>query len=444
MKFVHLSPGSGGSFYCENCLRDTELVLSLRLIGHDASCVPLYLPLMTDAAVDERLRGKVFFGGINVYLQQKSRFFRRTPRWLDRIFDAPWLLGWAGRKAGMTNAPDVAQTMLSMLRGELGRQVKELDRLVTFLAQHERPDVVSLSNVLLAGLVRQIKRVLAVPVVCSLQDEEGYLDSLDEPYRGRAWEILRRRAAEIDAFIAPSDFYSRRMQQRLALPGERFRVIHNAIDPAGLAPASAPPAARTVGFMSQMTAGKGLDTLAEALVLLRRRGGFDDVRLRVFGGATEADEPFVRRVRRRLDQAGLSASAKFAQDFHPDRKLEFLQSCSVLSVPTRRAEAFGFFVLESLACAVPVVLPAHGAFPELIAATGGGLLHEPNAPADLADKLAELLSAPARAAALGQAGRKAVIENFSPESMARKVEWLCRELGVANATAEAQRHRGSV
>jgi len=91
-----------------------------------------------------------------------------------------------------------------------------------------------------------------------------------------------------------------------------------------------------------------------------------------------------------------------------------------------------------------VVLPAHGAFPELIAATGGGLLHEPNAPADLADKLAELLGDRSRAAALGQAGRKAVIENFSPESMARKVEGLCRELGVANATVEAQRHRGSV
>jgi len=430
MKFVHLSPGAGDSFYCENCLRDTELVLSLRRIGHDASSVPLYLPLMTDAAVDERLRGKVFFGGINVYLQQKSRFFRRTPRWLDRIFDSPRLLGWAGKKAGMTKASGVAQTMLSMLRGEHGRQVKELDRLVTFLAEQDRPDVVSLSNVLLAGLVRRIKQALAVPVVCSLQDEEGYLDSLDEPYREQAWEILRRRAAQIDAFIAPSDFYSRRMRQRLGLPGERFRVIHNAISPAGLAPASAPPAVRTVGFMSQMTAGKGLDTLAEAFVLLRRRGGFDDVRLRVFGGATEADEPFVRQVRRRLAEAGLTAAAEFAEDFHGDRKLEFLQSCSVLSVPTRHGEAFGFFVLESLACGVPVVLPAHGAFPELIAATAGGLLHEPNAPADLADKLAELLGDPARAAAIGLAGRKAVIEDFSPGAMARKVEALCRELGV--------------
>ena len=443
MKFVHLSPGAGSSFYCENCLRDAALVLALRRIGHDAASVPLYLPMMTDASVDGHLKGKVFFGGINVYLQQKSRLFRRTPRWLDRLFDAPWLLRWAARKAGMTSGPDVGETMLSMLRGENGRQVKELDRLVTFLAEHDRPDVLSLSNALLVGLVRRMKQVLAIPVICSLQDEQGYIDSLDEPYRTRAWEILRARAAEIDAFIAPSDFYRREMIRRLGLPAERFHVIHNAIDPADLAPATAPPARRAVGFMSQMTASKGLDTLVEAFVLLRRRGQFDDVRLLIFGGATDADGPLIRQVRNRLGQAGLAGAAEFAdfeKNSRPDRKLEFIQSCSVMSVPTRQAEAFGFFVLEALACAVPVVLPAHGAFPELIAATGGGLLHEPNNPAALADTLAELLSDRARAALLGQAGRKAVLENFSADAMARQVEALCSQLGVGTETTEALRN----
>jgi len=440
MKFVHLSPGAGDSFYCENCLRDATLVLALRKLGHDASSVPLYLPMMTDAAVDEQLKGKVFFGGINVYLQQKSRFFRWTPRWLDRIFDATWLLRWASKKAGMTNSADVAQTMLSMLRGENGRQVKELDRLVTYLAEHDRPDVISLSNVLLVGLVRRMKHVLKTPVICSLQDEEGYIDSLDEPARSQAWDILRERAAEIDAFIAPSDFYSRQMQQRLDLPAERFHVIHNAIEPSGLAPAAAAPTGRAIGFMSQMTPSKGLDTLVEAFVLLRQRGGFDDVRLLVFGGATEADEPFVRKVRKRLDEASLAGAAEFGSDFHPDRKLEFLQSCNVMSVPTKRGEAFGYFMLEALSCAVPVVLPDHGAFSELVDATRAGLLHKPNDPAALADGLAELLSDPARAAAMGQAGRQAVLENFSADAMARQAESLCRQLGVGTETTEAQRH----
>lgn len=428
MKFVHLSPGAGNSFYCENCLRDTAMVLALRQLGHDASCVPLYLPLMTDEAVDDRLRGKVFFGGINVYLQQKSSLFRHTPRWLDSLLDSPRLLRWAGKKAGMTNAKDVAETMLSMLRGEHGRQVKELDRLTTFLAERDRPHVLSLSNVLLVGLVRRIKQALDVPVVCSLQDEENYVDSIAEPYRAEAWQVLRERAREVDAFIAPSEFYGRQMQQRLDLPAERFRVIHNAIDPTGLAPIDSPPTRRAVGFLSQMTGAKGLDTLVEAFILLRRRDGYDDVRLRVFGGATEADEPLVRQVKARLDEAGLARSAEFAEDFHPDRKLAFLQSCTVLAVPTRHPEAFGYFLLESLACGVPVVLPDHGAFPEMIAATGGGLLHEPNSAEDLAARLAELMDEPGRAAALGAAGRRAVLEHFSADAMARKVATLCEGL----------------
>jgi len=438
MRFVHLSPGAGESFYCENCLRDAAMVLAMRKLGHDAASVPLYLPMMTDAAADERLRDKVFFGGINVYLQQKLRLFRHTPRWLDKLFDSPRLLRWAGKKAGMTSASDVAETLLSMLRGENGRQVKELDRLVAYLVQHDRPDVLSLSNLLLVGLVRRIKQALDVPVLCSLQDEQTYVDDIDEPYRTEAWTILRERAREVDAFIAPSEFYSRRMQQRLDLPGERFHVIHNAIDPAGLEPAAAPPRPRAVGYLSQMTPAKGLDTLAEAFVLLRRRGGFDDVRLRVFGGATEADQPFVRRVRGRLDEAGLAGAAEFAEDFHPDRKLAFLQSCNVLAVPTRHGEAFGYFVLEALACAAALALPSHGAFPELIAATGGGLLHEPNSAADLADKLAELLADPNRAAALGAAGRKAVLKTFSADAMARKVEALCEEL-LNRGDAKARR-----
>ncbi|MGB2824142.1 MAG: glycosyltransferase, partial [Phycisphaerae bacterium] len=207
MKLVHLSPGAGDNFYCENCLRDAAMVLAMRRIGHDASCVPLYLPLMVEDALDAEARKEVFFGGVNVYLQQKSALFRRTPRWVDRIFDSRRLLRWAGRKAGMTRAADVGETLLSMLRGEHGRQVKELERLVAFLAERDRPDVISLSNALLVGLVRRIKEALGVPVVCSLQDEEGYVEALEEPHRSQVWRLLRERARDVDAFIAPSVFY---------------------------------------------------------------------------------------------------------------------------------------------------------------------------------------------------------------------------------------------
>jgi len=428
MKLIHLSPGAGDNFYCENCLRDVEMVLALRRMGHEASCVPLYLPLMTDAGIDERARGEVFFGGINVFLQQHSAVFRHTPRWLDRLFDARWLLRWAGRKAGMTSAREVGETMLSMLQGRHGRQVKELQRLVTFLADQQRPDVVSLSNVLLVGLVGSIKRALGVPVVCSLQDEEGYVDTLPEPYRSRAWDVLRERCREVDAFVAPSRFYGAEMRRRLDLPADRVHVIPDAIDPSAFAPAPAPPDPPAVGFLSQMCAGKGLDTLVDAFCRLKQSGRWDELKLRVFGGQTAADEPFVQAVRRRLDEAHLAAAVEFQEGFEPARKLAFLQSCSVVSVPTRQGEAFGLFALEALACGVPVVLPDHGAFPELIDATGGGLLCRPNDPAHLAETLETLLADEPRRAELGRAGRQAVIEKYNADRMAENVWRICERL----------------
>ena len=122
-----------------------------------------------------------------------------------------------------------------------------------------------------------------------------------------------------------------------------------------------------------------------------------------------------------------------AVEFHPnlDRvdKLAFLGSLSVFSVPALYGEAFGLYVIEAMAAGVPVVQPRTAAFPELIEATGGGVLCAPNDTQALADGIETLLLAPERARALGQAGARAVSENFSAESMAqaslRVYEQIC-------------------
>ncbi len=429
MRVVHLSPGAGDSFYCENCLRDATLVQALRRRGHDAASLPLYLPLMIEETLDDRADGEVFFGGINVYLQQKFALFRHTPRWLDKLFDSRRLLRWAGRKAGMTDAKEVGETMLSMLRGEQGRQVKELDRLVAFLTAHERADAISLSNILLTGLVRRTKEALGVPVVASCQDEAGYVDDLPEPYRSQAWELLAERGADVDAFVAPSRFYADELARRLDLPPERFTVIPHAIDAsASAAPAEAPPDRPTVGYLSQMCPSKGLDTLVEAFLILRASGRVDAPRLRVFGGATEADAAFLDGIRRRINKAGAGEDIEFARSFRPEHKGDFLRSCSALSVPTRRGEAFGYFVLEAWAAGLPVVLPDHGGFSELVRDTGAGLLCEPNDPEDLAAKLGDVLADPPRAAEMGRLGRQATLDRYGADRMAADVEALLTDL----------------
>ena len=202
MKVIQLTPGSGDNFYCENCLRDHVTVKALRTMGLDAILVPLYLPpRMKETGLGST--APIFFGGINVYLQQKYALFRKTPRWIDRIFDSPRLLKWAARMGGMTKAEELGEMTLSMLRGEEGRQVKELERLVTWLASKSSappPDVIHISNALLLGMVPRIKQELHVPVICTLQDEDIWVDSLPEPHRHIVWETLAQQAAHVDAF----------------------------------------------------------------------------------------------------------------------------------------------------------------------------------------------------------------------------------------------------
>src|SRR5205085_418652 len=109
------------------CMRDNALAAELRRQGHDALLAPLYLPLALDeppATPDAPL----FYSGVNVYLQQVSGLFRKTPRWVDQLLDAPGLLRAAGKRAGSTQATDLGALTLSVLRGEEGRQAKELDR----------------------------------------------------------------------------------------------------------------------------------------------------------------------------------------------------------------------------------------------------------------------------------------------------------------------------
>ena len=420
MRIIQITPGAGTNFYCENCLRDNALALELRRMGHDALMVPLYLPLAVDGP--DSTRGvPIFFGGINVYLQQKSSIFRRTPRWFDRLFDARWLLRWASRRTEMTNARDLGEATVSMLRGENGRQVKELERLVAWLSAQDRPDVICLSNILLAGLVRRIKAALGVPVFSMLQDEDGFLDGLPEPYRQDSWQVLAERAAEIDGFLAVSRHYGGLMQRRLSLAPGRVHTVYPGIEPARYGPAAAPPSPPTIGYLAQMRPAMGLDLLVEAFLAVRARGRVPGVRLRVAGGHTPGDRPFVEAVRERLAAAGAAGDVEFLPV--PDRqaKPEFLRSLSVLSVPARGEVAFGIFVLEALASGVPVVEPRAGAFPEILEATGGGVLVEPDNVEALAAALEQLLAGPAEARAMAEQGRRAVLERFTIQRMAENV-----------------------
>ena len=429
MKIVHLVPGTG-SFFCGSCLRDHALARQMRRLGHEVLLAPLYLPLVLERDLDEPAP-PIFFGGINVYLQQKFGWFQSTPRWLDRWLDAPGMLRLLGRRAASTRAADLGRLTISMLRGEEGAQRKELNRLVTWLAANDKPDVVCLSNGLLAGLARRIKQRIGVPVICTLHGEDAFLDNLAPPYCDEAWELLTDRAADVDRFVAVSHYYGRSMQQRLHLDPARLRIVHNGIELDDLEPASSAPAQPILGYLARMCADKGLKTLADAFILLRQRARVGPVRLHVAGAMTGADRPFLQELRKSLRNAGLLDAVSFEPNCDRSRKVAFLRQLSVFSVPATYGEAFGLYVLEALACGVPVVQPRHAAFPEILALTGGGTLCAPDDTMALAVAIEAVLLDQPRARQQALAARAKVLELFSAARMAHQIAGIYRDATAA-------------
>jgi glycosyltransferase involved in cell wall biosynthesis len=427
MKLVLLTPGTG-SYYCGVCMRDNALARRWIQMGHDAVMLPMYLPLTLDEA-PAQMGGEVFFGGIAVYLQQKLAWFRNAPPWVDRILNHPVLLRWAGKLGGMTGGSLVGELTFSMLQGRNGYQVRELDKLIDWMRADGKPDAVWLSTALLAGLAAPIREALGVPVLCSLQGEDDFLDHLAAPWRERCWEQLARCAADIPCLIAPSRYFAEVMQTRLGLQAHQVRVVPNgiALEDYEAAPRMAVDCP-TVGYLARFVEGKGLGILVEAFIRLKERGRVPRARLRCAGAMTEGDAVYVESLRKRVEEAGCGESVEFLPNLGREEKVEFLRGLTVFSVPAVYSEAFGLYVLEAMAAGVPVVQPRHAAFPEVVEATGGGRLFEPRDVESLAQALEELLLDPGAAQAIGATGRAAVFERYSMERLAGEYLDVTREM----------------
>ena len=422
MRIITIIPGSGGTFYCQNCQRDLALVHALRELGHDVLTVPLYLPL---GAVQDA--GPSFYGAVSLYLRHRfPRLDWMLPAGIWRALDAQPVLRLAARLSGSTQAGGLADLTLSMLRGEEGRQAAELDRLASWLhdVPGERPDVVLLSNALLLGLARRLKAATGAPVICWLQDEHVWADAMPAHEAARIWQELRARAADADGFAAVSRFYAEEMRARLALPAERIRTIYPGVVPAANRPAHPGRQPRTIGFLSRLAADEGFGLCVEAFIALHREARFADVQLRATGGLP-GDRAFLRRQRASLRAAGLGMLAHIEPQAFVAERAAFLASLSLLSVPAPAGDAFGLYLLEAMAAGVPVVEPPVGSYPEILAEAGCGLLSRSTRPEDLAAAWALMLDDPARQAAEAQAGRAAVARAFNLERMAREVVAFC-------------------
>jgi len=410
MKILHIIPGSGGSFYCGNCLRDSKYVFALRDLGHDAVKIPMYLPLFDD---EHDIRDiPVFYGAISIYLKQLYPVFRKAPHWFDRMLNSKPLMKLAAGMAGSTRAKGLEEMTISMLLGEEGKQKEELDRMVDWLAENCQAEIIHLSNALLLGLARRLKEKLDIPVVCSLQDEDVWVDIMKPSSRDHIWKLMHKRAADVDAFISVSDYYATEMIEKMDLPAEKVSTLHLGVDPEDYRVTDVDTKPRNIGFLSRMCPGNGLDILVDAFIELKQSDGFEDVKLIFTGGSTGDDTKFLKELRRKLKKSGLDHQTECCEAFEDDNRLEFFDKISVLSVPVPGGEAFGIYLLEAMACGVPVVQPAAGAFPEIISISGGGITYEPGSPSDLALALAGLLGNKEQLKQKSEAAIQGIAEHF--------------------------------
>jgi glycosyltransferase involved in cell wall biosynthesis len=419
MKIAYITAGAGGMF-CGSCLRDNTLAAALHKLGHDALLIPTYTPIRTDE--DNVSQQRIFLGGINVYLEQKLALFQHTPRFLKRLLDIPALLRWVSHFAVQIDAKKLGELTVSVLKGEHGNQRKEVAELADWLATDVKPDVVNLTNALLSGLVHEIKAHARVPVLCSLQGDDAFLDFLPEPYRAQSMQLIRDHCREIDGFIATCNDYADYMAQYFTIPRERIHVVYPGLNLAGHGgPRSRPDGDPfTIGYFARICPEKGLHVLVEAFRILKQTPGLQPCRLRVSGWLGANNKPYFDDLQKKIKQWGLADHFEHVECPDHAGKVRFLQSLDVLSVPATYREPKGLYILEALANGVPVVQPRHGSFPELIDATGGGLLVEPNNPADLARGLRELMDAPETRIELGHNGRDAVHSRFHAAAMAEQ------------------------
>ena len=427
MKILSLTAGAA-SMYCGSCLRDNALAAELIRLGHDVTLLPFYTPTLTDEDNVSR-KEQVFFGGISVYLDQHSSWFRRAPGLLDRVLDAPSVIKAFTSGSISVDPKDLGALTVSTLRGEDGHQRKEIDKLIDWVTSEPPPDIVNIPYTLLICLAKPLKRALHRPVVITLQGEDLFFDTMIEPHRTEALELTRRQVADVDMFIAVSEYYARHMRDYLRIPAEKIRVGTLGVNVADLTMTTRTRRDPfTIGYFARVAPEKGLHNLAEAYRVLRLEKGLPPSRLLVAGYLAPENKPYLERIAEGLRSAGLGDEFVYRGAVDRARKVRFFHEIDVLSVPSPYHEPKGLYLFEAMACGVPVAQPNHGAFPEIIERTGGGVLARSDSGADVADAIYELWKDPAWAAELGRRGADGVRRHYTVTHMAENVLAIYKEV----------------
>jgi glycosyltransferase involved in cell wall biosynthesis len=406
--------------YCGSCLRDNAMATELLARGHDVMLLPVYTPTFTDEP--NVSNNHVVLGGISAYLEQYVPLFRKTPPWLDRLWDSKMVLSLASRRSLSTNPKMLGEMTVSVLKGEGGFQRKEIDKFVDWVKHHAPPDVVNLPYTLLLGLAEPLKEALNAPILCTLQGEDLFLDGLQEPYRTESLSLIRDHLRHVDLFLSVSEYYADFMPGYLGIPREKIRVVPLGINPQGFELRERKRSGPfTIGFLGRIAPEKGLHVLAEAYRSLRQSGALPAGRLEAAGYMAADCKPYLEEIQKRLQGAGLGDEFHYRGVIDRADKIAFLRRLDVMSLPATYDEPKGVSLLEAMACGVPLVQPRRGAFTEIVEKTGGGLLVQPDDPQSLAGGLLQIYTDTDLAEDLSANGFQGVREHYTAAHMADKL-----------------------
>ena len=385
MKILFITPGSGDSFYCGNCFRDNLQASALRNAGHDVIIMPLYLPLKHESFQADT---PLFFPATTYYLAQKFFGKRKMPKWMKKLTGSDAMLKLASSRSGTTSAKGMEDMTLSMIKGNDLAFMDHINQMIGWIQTQEKPDIIHLSSTLIIGIAKVLRNQLNIPIICSVQDEEIWIDSLNKNDADLAWQSIAENIGYVDHFVTTSEFYKDFVKKRIPKISE-VEVIYPGVDYIKYASKDYPKHP-TIGFFYRMNRENGLDILAEAFVKLKKKDSIKNLKLKIGGGYTSENKQFLKEVKKIV--APYFADVEISNSYSLEEQIRFYSEISVISVPITFNESVGLYLCEAFAAGRPAVEPATGSFPEIVGEAG--LLYSPNNSDALADALEKLLTDP--------------------------------------------------
>jgi glycosyltransferase involved in cell wall biosynthesis len=160
----------------------------------------------------------------------------------------------------------------------------------------------------------------------------------------------------------------------------------------------------------------GFDKLVDAFIKLKSEK-YPGLTLHVCGGFTADDKPFIAGQIKKIKENGFKSSVRIYPEFEGNKKTEFFNNVDVISVPVRKHDGYGLYILEANGAGIPVVQPDTGAFAEILETTKGGVTYSPDNVEELATAISQLLENKAKLQKHGADGKSNVLEKLSLANM---------------------------